>query len=245
MPAYYLAITAVVLWAPKALYDARKRMSPLEWSNVECELEGAELERLREFVYKQRDFYASKYDFTLTVDRAYKVCNPDLEERHDAFTSNLVAGGKSSYKEQLFHGTSTSSVMSITHSGFRLPERAGMFGKGIYFANTPLKSLQYTSWWRRKKGVMLVCDVELGNTKYQRSADPTTAPDSHLKRHWFMAAIGKRSFDSVTAADGLLGSVRVPEYIVFKPDQTVPRYVLFVTEVQKIVRGWDGKVQKG
>ena len=42
-----------------------------------------------------------------------------------------------------------------------------MFGRGIYFADTPLKSLQYTGGTFGCVGggrrYMLVCDVELGN----------------------------------------------------------------------------------
>ena len=44
-----------------------------------------------------------------------------------------------------------------------------MFGRGIYFADTPLKSLQYTGGTFGCVGggrrYMLVCDVELGNPR--------------------------------------------------------------------------------
>lgn len=48
---------------------------------------------------------------------------------------------------QLFHGTAVESVPQIIKNGFRLPKKhahGGMFGKGIYFAETPLKSVRYT-----------------------------------------------------------------------------------------------------
>ena len=44
--------------------------------------------------------------------------------------------------ERLFHGTSKDAAHAIVADGFRLPTHGGMFGAGIYFADTPLKSLQ-------------------------------------------------------------------------------------------------------
>ena len=64
---------------------------------------------------------------------------------------------------------------AILADGFRLPSHAGMFGRGIYFADTPLKSLQYTGGTFGCVGggrrYMLVCDVELGNPLETTSAN--------------------------------------------------------------------------
>ena len=127
---------------------------------------------------------------------------------------------------QLFHGTRMENAHGIVTGGFRLPRHSGMFGKGLYFADTPLKSLQYTgiSWgWR----YMLVCEVELGNSKTQRGAKDVKKED--LERGWLPTVMGQRSFQSVTAATGL-GGVRVPEYVVYKPAQAVPRYLLEISQ---------------
>ena len=84
---------------------------------------------------------------------------------------------------RLFHGTGKDAARAILADGFRLPAHAGMFGRGIYFADTPLKSLQYTGG---RLGCcvggggrfMLVCDVELGNQLETTSAKARLAPQT-------------------------------------------------------------------
>jgi len=125
----------------------------------------------------------------------------------------------------LFHGTALENALSIAQRGFQLPKHGGMFGKGIYFADCPLKSWQYVGC----PGLMLACDVELGNTRVKRTAG--CDPNRDLKRSWAAKLVGARSYDSLTAADGLLGCVRVPEYVVYRPEQALPRYVLQLKKV--------------
>lgn len=40
-------------------------------------------------------------------------------------------------KVWLFHGTSEEAAHSIAKSDFRMPSSAGLFGKGLYFADVP------------------------------------------------------------------------------------------------------------
>ena len=126
---------------------------------------------------------------------------------------------------------------AILTDGFRLPAHAGMFGRGIYFADTPLKSLQYTGG---KLGgcvgggrrYMLVCDVELGNQLETTSAKSSLEPETDLRRSGVPALLGQRSFDSVAAKPSLFG-LRAPEFVVYKPAQVRPRYLLAVEQVPK------------
>lgn len=89
---------------------------------------------------------------------------------------------------RLFHGTDPGSAENIIQGGFRLPTHSGMFGKGVYFARCPLKSVIYagavgtifamTSRFRRallgaqgpvgECKVMLLCNVYLGRQKKER-----------------------------------------------------------------------------
>merc|ERR1712129_163771 len=134
-------------------------------------------------------------------------------------------------RQELFHGTTWSSARSIIGSGFRIPKRAGMFGKGIYFAGTPLKSMQYT---KGSTGAILLCEVELGNTMMASAAANDLTPENVGNRGWIMRTLFRqRSFDSVTARAGLFGAVRVPEYVVYKPDQAVPRYLILFRQRSK------------
>ena len=76
---------------------------------------------------------------------------------------------------------------------------------------------------------MLACDVALGNSMVKRSADSHLEAESKsFKRGLIPRLFGQKSFDSVTAASGMLGAVRVPEYVVYKSESAMPRYVLIV-----------------
>lgn len=87
---------------------------------------------------------------------------------------------------ELFHGTSVSVAEKICKMGFKIPNSAGMFGRGLYFARCPLKSVQYTKkddGWTfslRKRFLdssgptdvqqaMLLCDVYLGRIRTERN----------------------------------------------------------------------------
>lgn len=109
---------------------------------------------------------------------------------------------------RLFHGTSQDAARRIVVSGFTLPTRPGMYGKGIYFAECPLKSDLYAPG--RQSGncccccddllaslsgrprterladkVMLLCDVYLGNMRRfsHPQTDLTAARDLRPSRH--------------------------------------------------------------
>ena len=103
-----------------------------------------------------------------------------------------------------------------------------MFGAGVYFADCPLKSLQYS-----RRGVMLACDVVLGHSKRTYAAQSQLSPTKDLKRGLVPRLFGARSFDSVTAASGWAGCVRVPEMVVYDPAQAVPRYVMLVQKTSR------------
>ena len=126
---------------------------------------------------------------------------------------------------------------AILADGFRLPAHAGMFGRGIYFADTPLKSLQYTGGklegcMGKGRRYMLVCDVELGNQLETTSAKSSLEPETDLRRGGMPALLGQKSFDSVAAKPSLFG-LRAPEFVVYKPAQVRPRYLLAVEQVPK------------
>lgn len=225
-PCQWLFSIATIIWLLHSVVDEIALSTVAEWPGIRGQVIGSELESIRGLFAERCREYANNYEFSLILDRAFQVSSAPLEEQFDVFCEAHRRKGKVSNRHQLFHGTARSSAKSIIEHGFRLPRHGGMFGKGLYFANTPLKSKQYTGW----HGAILLCEVELGNSKTLRIPDNELAPETHLQRNWFMRAIGNRSFDSVTASDGILGCVRVPEYVIFKPEQVVPRYLLFVRQ---------------
>lgn len=145
---------------------------------------------------------------------------------------------------QLFHGTAVETAAKIIRNGFLVPRyhaHGGMFGKGIYFAETPLKSANYTSkegmlskfsGWLTGNALssggkqMLLCDVYLGRQRTLRlGARPNFNPDKDLKAGVFSQAFSLGDYHSVYVAAGLL-TVNVAEWIVYEPSQAIPKYLI-------------------
>lgn len=178
---------------------------------------------------------AHMYPFRLSVEKVYLVTNPALTqsfEQECALMGARDAGrGSDANVNVLYHGTDRLASQKIIMQGFRLPVVAGMFGKAVYFAASPLKSWQYSA---RKGGYMLACDVALGKCKHVRSAAPRFNPARDLQRSGLAYFFGGRSYDSVQAvphSEG--GSVRVTEYAVYHPQRARPRFLLHVQEVSQ------------
>ena len=101
--------------------------------------------------------YRHMYPLQLQVVEALAVFNRGLDEDFSAQPAKIVQACGDPNVKQLYHGTSAVAAKEIVTHSFVLPQRHGMFSKGIYFAGTPLKSWQYST-----TGYMLVCDVALG-----------------------------------------------------------------------------------
>jgi len=219
LPAVLMAILVMDVWSIK-LVRLLFLANPVRWPMVAGPVIGTEFEDLCTMFEQRCATYAAKYPMQLRVEAAWRIINPGLERAFAGYQEELKQRQKSSDCRMLFHGTSLESAVSITNKGFQLPRHGGMFGKGLYFADCPLKSWQYVG----RPGVMLACNVELGNSMLKRSAGCN--PSSDLRRSWAAKLIGGRSYDSLTAVDGFLGCVRVPEYVVYRPEQALPRFVL-------------------
>mmetsp|Transcript_128420 Transcript_128420/g.227486 ORF Transcript_128420/g.227486 Transcript_128420/m.227486 type:complete len:174 (-) Transcript_128420:44-565(-) len=151
------------------------------------------------------------YPFSLTVEKVYAIQNPEL--RFGDVRSNVRA---------LYHGTSSSGAKGIAAEGFQLPVLPGMFGRGIYFADIPLKCWQYSAKSRSKH--IIVCDVALGRPMKQTKG-------AYLLTRRFLHSRG--GFDSViglSRREG--GELRLPEYVVYQEDQVIPRYLLEISQVR-------------
>ena len=105
-----------------------------------------------------------------------------------------------------------------------------MFGKGLYFADCPLKSLQYSSlplglgFFGCGQRYMLLCAVELGTTKVKTTASNHLDPDRDLRPPLLQRALlGRRDFDSVSARPkSWFGfGLRAPEYVVYDARQPI------------------------
>ena len=71
-------------------------------------------------------------------------------------------------RKLLFHGSGLTNYLGLLSQGLRIappeaPPSGFMFGKGLYFADTLSKSLQYASGSKSK--LILLCEVALGRER--------------------------------------------------------------------------------
>lgn len=202
------------------------------------------------------------YGFAMKIKRLWRVHDGALQRLQYKQAQDL---GKSEF---LFHGTSRRGIKGILKNGFQLPRHSGMFGKGIYFAACPLKSVQYAKskgmdWWQYiaaglsgalvggaacpscsvvggflgaclgchaahaacPYSQMFLCEVFLGNMLTLRNAKDVD-PSEELKRGWLPHMLGAQDYNSVHAPGGFFGAVQTTEYIVYRPHQAIPRWVI-------------------
>lgn len=122
------------------------------------------------------------YMFKLRILNVYALSNEGLVQQHAEALAAM--GADNGGVRMLYHGTSEANARMIAALGFKLPDKQGMFGRGIYFADTPLKSWQYArgkNWNKfsargRSVGYLLVCAVALGRPKEMRQASNSLDP---------------------------------------------------------------------
>jgi len=216
-----LAFVAVFCVARKAITLRRIE----HWSDaVQLDPASEEFREKRDFFAAACIPWANKYDFQLEIVGIYRL------------------GGASTgmpmwnNARHLFHGTSWEAAQGIVLDGFRLPDHPGMFGKGVYFADCPLKSWQYTRSLGdrmlccQRGGLILMCLVDLGEQRRERQANTgLTGYDRSGWWAWLTREHG--AYDSVVGLEkGRGGALRVPEYVIYDPCKARVDYIL---EVQK------------
>lgn len=156
-------------------------------------------------------------NINLKIGNIYKVVNPTLDIKF-----NTVIKMTNPKIQQLYHGTDFAGIKGICESGFRLPHNTAynMFGPGIYLAEVPQKSSDYTD----DNGYIIICDVAVGRIKKIRNA--ILDPSKDLKKSYLFGLV-KREYDTVHAPAGT--STISDEHIVFDPDRIVPRYIIETT----------------
>jgi len=147
------------------------------------------------------------------ITRIEKVRNEKLEKIWKTAKAKMFYPDFSALK---FHGTNASAVEAIIKDGFKLPTRAGMYGKGIYFATDSSKSAN--TLYTQGSGMLLLCEVLLGNVKQVRSSD-STITDAQLKREHFDSIFAPRNSRST-------GGVVNDEFVIYDPDKALPRYII-------------------
>ena len=150
-----------------------------------------------------------------TITKIEKISNPSVEKKFNAAKKRCTG----QYVALKFHGTGKEGIEKIPREGFKIPEvvnRRLMYGQGIYFATDSSKSAQEIYTKGTKK--LLLCKVLLGNAKTVLSGDASLT----------LEKIRAEGFDSVLAPrdSKASGGVLNDEFIIYDPDQALPRYII-------------------
>ena len=223
-------ITLVCNWLWLYLWKSLRSSDPWPGAQRLKEIDPKFGEILRLIENRSRP-YQNHYRYRLVAKEIYKINTPNLLQKFEKRKENL--DGPANLR-RLFHGTSAKSALAITQKGFQLPSstKRNMFGPGIYFAECPLKSWLYSvpSKSNRPTGILLLCHVNLGNQRICRQSWSNLAPEKDLKPGlWdWLVSFGEtpNQYDSVYAPNGIFGAVRVPEYVIYHPDQAIARYII-------------------
>ena len=191
LPAAVVAALTLLIFVLQAARHAALNgccAGPDAWPQT-ATLNGEDYQLLRQFVARQCDTLAPKYSFGMSLAKAWRLHNPAAEASWQDMQATREQAGKESAVTHLFHGTSEESARAIVADGFRLPSSAGMFGKGLYFADMVSKSANYCMGTSANPtAVMTLCDVALGSPYERITADPEAA--EHTKAHGKDSCVG-------------------------------------------------------
>jgi poly [ADP-ribose] polymerase len=172
----------------------------------------------------------------------------------DRFQSSSYAKLKNSNRRLLWHGSRSTNYGGILSQGLRIappeaPVSGYMFGKGVYFADMSSKSANYcVPYNSANMGLLLLCDVELGNPMFEQMNANYNAP-ADAKAQGMIATLGKgRTVPAGWKDAGCLhqtlsgvqmpdvskstlmanGNLQYNEYIVYDVAQIRQRYLFHV-----------------
>lgn len=215
------------------IYDAlHVDIQPLAHDSEEWEL-------LSEYVQNTK---GETHSFELELLEAYS-----LSSHHcSAMQSNCPASDpflQVSNHKLLFHGSRTANYMGILSEGLRVPSphqvlNGSAFGRGIYFADSVSKSFNYCHADGSGVGLVLVCEVALGETQLVSQAtfddrpptkyDSRTALGIHRPRTEKNVKINGCEVGVPCGKLSVFGafSLQYNEYIIYDPRNYKFRYVL-------------------
>jgi len=197
--------------------------NPADWPDV---TEVVEIQEFASTFVYHCETYPANYDFRLRVVRLFSLSVPRHEEEFLRMSQRLVSPDPN--VRLLYHGTSLNNAKGIIEHGFERPHRPGWFGTGIYFADTPLKTWQFSKSVGMETGFILVCEVALG------SIIEVITPSAAYSPYFFGDKFARaRCYDSVKGLSRVDGGVlRTPEYMVFNPTQILPRFLVEVKQTR-------------
>ncbi|CAK1604001.1 unnamed protein product [Parnassius mnemosyne] len=206
----------------------KAEIAPLDKKSPEYEL-------IMEYV--KTTHAATHSTYTLDVEEVFKVVREGEDKRYKPFK-------KLHNRRLLWHGSRVTNFAGILSQGLRIappeaPVTGYMFGKGIYFADMVSKSANYCCTNKNNPvGVMLLCEVALGDMKECTAADYITKLPSGKHSTWGVGRTQPDPARARTLPDGTLVPLGPPvpahkdttllynEFIVYDVAQVKVKYLL-------------------
>jgi len=225
-----IALVLVSVYMPVRKSITLRRIE--DWTGmVEVDPRSDEFRERAQFFAESCDLRADKYPFRLGIVSLYRTIGPTWEPKRGHLFGLL------------FHGTSWEGAKGIIANGFQLPDYPGMFGKGIYFADSPLKSWQYASREEaiptpccpalpccNRGGLILMSLVDMGEQRREEQQANVQLRGYNRQSLWACLTCQTGAYDSVVGLSEEQGGIlRVPEYVVYNPRQARVDYIFEVS----------------
>jgi hypothetical protein len=164
-----------------------------------------EKSKLQEYITRSATSQYGSGRNTTTVDIAFAV--DSAADEYDANIGNVMLNA--------IHGTKYQFLAHIVRQGLRVPGRGapGLFGGGMYFADSVTKSLGYVGGNRT---IILLAEVALGR-QHETNEKKAWVPDGFDSIFCGVARNSKTIWG---------GGLRMAEYVVYRPEQAKLRHVL-------------------
>ena len=221
----------------KAGTDTYKQYQSLQ-CNIEEETNGATLAMIRQYLTTNA---GHTHSYQPRIVRVYRIDRP-------AEKASYLPWSALHNRQLLWHGTRLSNAVGILSRGMQInpvgiATNGKMFGNGLYFANASTKSAQYMYVSSGGHGVLLLCEVALGNMyeiTHATSLSKETLPSGkHSTRG--LGTYQPNEHTHVRLADGVIvpigkleesdkngKSLLYDEFIVYDPSQIALRYFVLV-----------------
>jgi len=188
--------------------------------------------------YVQNTHGETHSSYTLDIEQVFKVNRKGEGSRFKPF--------KQLHRQLLWHGSRVSNYAGILSTGLRIappeaPVTGYMFGKGLYFADMVSKSANYTHASKQNPtGLMLLCDVALGNMHELKHADFITKLPKGKQSCKGIGKMAPNADEGKTTKDGVVipsgkwkkqsgtedSSLLYNEFIVYDVGQVNIKYLL-------------------
>ncbi|KAJ2939633.1 hypothetical protein O0L34_g14353 [Tuta absoluta] len=223
--------------------DSEDETSPIEQHYTKLKANIAPLDKTSEefqmiLEYVTNTHAATHSGYTLEVEEVFKVVREGEDKRYKPFR-------KLHNRRLLWHGSRVTNFAGILSQGLRIappeaPVTGYMFGKGVYFADMVSKSANYCCTSKANPtGIMLLCEVALGDMKQCNRAEMITKLPPGLHSAWGVGRTQPNPEQARTLPDGTLVPLGTPltnnsldtsllynEFIVYDVAQVNVKYLL-------------------